>query len=70
MAGRLWEKAETKALINLWAEEAVQRELEGAKRNKSVYETLARRMEDLGYYHTWSQCRVKIKNLVSKHRKI
>ena len=27
-------------------------------------------MEELGYHRTWSQCRVKIKNLVAKYRKI
>ena len=31
---------------------------------------LARQMEELGYHQTWSQCRVKIKNLVAKYRKI
>ena len=31
---------------------------------------LAKRMEELGYHRTWSQCRVKIKNLVAKYRKI
>ena len=31
---------------------------------------LARPMEELGYYCMWSQCSVKIKNLVSKYRKV
>ena len=70
IAGRLWEIAETKALLNLWAEEAIQWELKGAKRSKSIYEILPRRMEELGYYCTWSQYSVKIKNLVSKYRKV
>ena len=70
MAGCLWETVETKTLINLWAKGAVQSELQGAKRNKDIYQMLAQRMEELGYHRTWSQCRVKIKNLVAKYRKI
>jgi len=70
MAGPIWETAETKMLIAIWAEDAIQAELEGAKRNKAVYERLAKRMQDSGYDRTWSQCRVKMKNLVSKYRKI
>ena len=70
MAGRFWETAETKALINLWAEDAIQSELEGAKQNKAVYQMLTRRMEELSYHRTWSQCSVKIKNLVAKYRNI
>ena len=42
MAGRLWETAETKALINLWAESAVQSELQSAKRNKDACKTNGR----------------------------
>lgn len=70
MAGRFWETAEIKAFIDLWAEDSIQSELEGAKRNRAVYQMLARRMEELGYHRTWSQCCVKIKNLVAKYRKI
>lgn len=39
MAGRIWETAETKELIAIWAENSIQNELEGAKRNKAVFET-------------------------------
>ena len=69
MAGRFWETVKTKALIDLWAEDSIQSELEGAKRNRAVYQMLASGMEELGYHRMWSQCRVKIKNLVAKYRK-
>jgi len=61
MAGRVWETAEMKALIDLWGEETVQKELDGAKRTKGIYQTIAMHMEDLGYKRTWLQCRTKIK---------
>ena len=70
MAGRIWETAETKMLIAIWAEDTIQAELEGAKQNKAVYERLAKRMQDSGYDRTWSQCHVNMKNLVSKYCKI
>jgi len=57
-------------LIAIWAEDAIQAKLEGAKRNKAVYERLAKCMQNNGYDHTWSQCCVKMKNLVSKYHKI
>ena len=61
MAGRVWETAEMKALIDLWGEETVQKELDGAKRTKGIYQTIAMHMEDLGYKRTWLLCRTKIK---------
>jgi len=39
MARCVWETAETKALIDLWGEETVQKELDGAKRTKGIYQT-------------------------------
>jgi len=45
MAGRVWETAETKALIDLCGEETVQKEVDGAKRTKGIYQTIAMHME-------------------------
>ena len=64
MADRFWETEETKAL------NSIQSELKGAKRNRAIYQMLARQMEELGYHCTWSQFHVKIRNLVAKYRKI
>jgi len=35
-------------LIAIWAEDMIQAKLEGAKRNKAVYERLAKCMQDNG----------------------
>jgi len=42
MVGHIWETAKTKELIGIWAKDATQNYLYGAKRNKAVCETLAK----------------------------
>jgi len=51
-------------------EETVQKELDGAKRTKGIYQMIAMHMEDLGYKHTWLQCRTKMKTLVLNYKKV
>ena len=41
MAGE-WSEAEVKLLIELWGEEGIQEQLEGTKRNKRVYNRIAK----------------------------
>ena len=42
-----WTDAEVFRLIQVWSEEGIQEQLEGAKRNKHIYEQL---VEDLAIY--------------------
>ena len=70
MAGYLWSHEETKVLLGLWGDASVQKALEGAKRNKTVFLKIAKQMNEMGYERTWQQCRVKVKNIISKYRKI
>ena len=58
------------ALIELWGEEGVQDQLEGCKRNKSVYERIARGMLEAGYERTGDPCRDKVKKLKGEYRKV
>ena len=37
-----WSEAEVKLLTELWGEEGIQEQLEGAKRNKRVYDRIAK----------------------------
>ncbi len=46
MAVANWSDAEVLHVIDLWGEEGIQQQLEGAKRNKHVYEKLARPTKD------------------------
>ena len=59
---------EVKALIGLWGESDVQEELDGAVRNKVVYEEIAKKMRQQGYNRDWGQCRNKIKNLIQSSK--
>ena len=57
-------------LIELWGEEGVQEQLEGAKRNKHVYEKLTEEMLKKGSEKTGEQCRAKMKKLKLDYRKV
>ena len=57
-------------LLGLWLNASVQKELEVAKRNKTVFLKIAKEMNEVGYKRTWQQCRVKAKNIVSNYVKI
>ena len=40
------------------------------KRNKVIYEKVASELSKQGYVKSWKQCRVKIKNLTQRYRKV
>ena len=61
MAGYLWTHEETKVLLGLWLNASVQKELEEAKRSKTVFLRIAKEINEVGYEWTWQQCRVKRK---------
>ena len=61
--GLSWSDEEVKALISIWGDGKVQEELDGAVRNKSVFEKISRKMIEMGFTRDWKQCRDKVKNL-------
>ena len=65
-----WWFEETKLLIALWSEEAVQHELKTMHNKKLVWDKISQRMADGEYSRSAQQCRVKINNLQQKYRKI
>lgn len=65
-----WSDSEVVQLIELWGEEGVQEQLEGAKRNKHVYDKLAEEMQKKGSEKTGEQCRAKMKKLKLDYRKV
>jgi len=69
MAGS-WNIEETKALITIWGQENIQRQLDRVNRNRDVYQHIAMELEDERYAKTWQQCQTKIKNLTQKYRKV
>ena len=65
-----WTDEETFKLIELWGEDSIQARLEGCKRNKDVYVTISRKMNENGYQKSADQCRDKAKKLRTTYRKI
>ena len=65
-----WSPDATRALIGVWGEANIQKQLDGVARNKHVYEKISTSMRELGYEKTWEQCRTKVKNLTNKYRKV
>lgn len=65
-----WTTEETKALIGVWGEANVQDQLDNVKRNRDIYERIASQLAEQGYIKSWKQCRVKVKNLTQRYRKV
>ena len=68
--GTTWADKEVKALLTIWGDTKIQEELDGAVRNKVVFERIAKKLQEQGYEHDWKQCRAKVKNLKTKYREI
>nr|XP_006113562.1 trihelix transcription factor PTL isoform X1 [Pelodiscus sinensis] len=67
-SGKHWSDNEVRALINIWSEGKIQQMLEGATRNKEIFEEIARRLMKFGIDRDWKQCRTKYKNLKYEYR--
>ncbi|XP_064005406.1 bifunctional phosphoribosylaminoimidazole carboxylase/phosphoribosylaminoimidazole succinocarboxamide synthetase [Pogoniulus pusillus] len=67
-AGKHWSDNEVRALINIWSDDKIQQMLEGATRNKEIFEEIARRLMRRGIDRDWKQCRTKYKNLKYEYR--
>lgn len=68
--GTVWADKEVKALLAVWGDGKIQEELDGAVRNKAVFERIAKQLQEQGYERDWKQCRAKIKNLKTKYKDV
>ena len=66
----MWSDDETVKLVEIWGDDAIQAQLEGCRRNKSVYERIAKEMTEANYPRSAEQCREKAKKLKTEYRKI
>ncbi|XP_041126148.1 uncharacterized protein LOC121326752 [Polyodon spathula] len=66
--GRHWSDDEVSALILIWSDENIRQQLEGATRNKEIFEQISRRLMKMGIDRDWKQCRTKYKNLKYEYR--
>ena len=63
-----WTADETITPIAAWGETHVQEQLDSVKRNRDIYEAIARVLAEQGYNKTWKQCRVNM--LTQRYRKV
>ena len=68
--GAIWDDKEVQTLLVIWGEDKIQEELDGAVRNKAVFERIAKQLHEQGFERDWKQCRAKVKNLKTKYRVI
>ena len=61
--GTVWPDKEVKALIAIWCEGNVHKELDGAVRNQAIYQWITKQLRKQGYERDWKPCHAKIKNL-------
>ncbi|XP_072311277.1 uncharacterized protein [Eucyclogobius newberryi] len=59
----IWNDRETRALLDIWASEAVQQNLKGSTKNKHIFEQIAKAMQSQGYMRSADQCQSRIKRL-------
>lgn len=69
-SGRNWSEDEVAALLQIWAEEGIQRQLQGSTRNKDIFVQISRRLLQQGVERDWKQCRTKYKNLKYLYRSL
>ncbi|XP_011406090.1 PREDICTED: zinc finger and SCAN domain-containing protein 29-like [Amphimedon queenslandica] len=65
-----WSAEPTAALLAIWGDENVQKQLDGVARNRSIYEKISSKLKEKSFNYNWKQCRTKVKNLTQRYRKI
>ncbi|XP_042324677.1 trihelix transcription factor GTL1-like isoform X2 [Sceloporus undulatus] len=68
--GRHWTEEEVKALLSVWSEKSIRKQLHGTLRNKGIFIYIAKRLQELGICRDWKQCRAKYKNLKYEYRTV
>nr|XP_008122813.1 PREDICTED: uncharacterized protein LOC103282082 [Anolis carolinensis] len=68
--GSNWSDPEVAQLLHLWADAAVQAELESCLRNQHVFNRIAEVLREKGIRRTGDQCREKIKKMKLEYRRL
>ncbi|XP_069479420.1 1-aminocyclopropane-1-carboxylate synthase-like protein 1 isoform X2 [Ambystoma mexicanum] len=68
--GSNWSDPEVMELLQLWANDSVQMELESCLRNQHVFNRIAEVLREKGIHRTGDQCREKIKKMKLEYRRI
>ncbi|KAJ8403673.1 hypothetical protein AAFF_G00349990, partial [Aldrovandia affinis] len=65
-----WTPEEIQAMLSIWADSTVQRELESSVRNEKVYLRISSELATMGFLRSAKQCREKVKKLKQEYRKL
>jgi len=68
--GASWSFNETRALLSLWGQDMVQRQLTNSKRTRHVWEKIAEKLNEIGYHRTPDQVRTRVFNMIAEYRRI
>ncbi|MEE6526719.1 hypothetical protein FKM82_027513 [Ascaphus truei] len=68
--GSNWSDPEVVELLQLWANDSVQMELESCLRNQHVFNRIAEVLREKGIHRTGDQCREKIKKMKLEYRRL
>nr|XP_046156483.1 uncharacterized protein LOC123996807 isoform X1 [Oncorhynchus gorbuscha] len=68
--GRNWSDQEVHALIQVWSEEGVCRQLESSTRKRDIFVQISCRLLQQGVERDWKQCHTKYKNLKYLYRSL
>nr|XP_020831010.1 myb/SANT-like DNA-binding domain-containing protein 1 [Phascolarctos cinereus] len=69
-AGKHWTEEEVKALLTVWSEKNIRKQLYRTLRNKGIFIYIAKRLQEKGIFRDWKQCRAKYKNLKYEYRTV
>ncbi|XP_078115810.1 bifunctional phosphoribosylaminoimidazole carboxylase/phosphoribosylaminoimidazole succinocarboxamide synthetase isoform X1 [Sander vitreus] len=68
--GRNWSDQEVRALIRVWSDERVCRQLESSTRKRDIFVQISNRLMQQGIERDWKQCHTKYKNLKYLYRSL
>lgn len=68
--GRNWSDLEVRALIQVWSDERVCRQLESSTRKRDIFVQISNRLMQQGIERDWKQCHTKYKNLKYLYRSL
>ncbi|XP_074524396.1 bifunctional phosphoribosylaminoimidazole carboxylase/phosphoribosylaminoimidazole succinocarboxamide synthetase [Halichoeres trimaculatus] len=68
--GRNWSEQEVRALVQVWSDERVCRQLESSTRKRDIFIQISNRLMQQGIDRDWKQCHTKYKNLKYLYRSL
>uniref|UniRef100_A0A1A8MGN0 Phosphoribosylaminoimidazole carboxylase, phosphoribosylaminoimidazole succinocarboxamide synthetase n=1 Tax=Nothobranchius pienaari TaxID=704102 RepID=A0A1A8MGN0_9TELE len=68
--GRNWSDQEVQALIQVWADERICKQLESSTRKRDIFVQISNRLLQQGIERDWKQCHTKYKNLKYLYRSL